>query len=156
VSGVFAAAMSTLSGSINSIVTAIITDFTARLGPPRPEAAQMRLARTLTLVIGLAGTASALVLATWDVRSLWDVFLQSLGLFGGGLAGIFALGIFTRRATAAGALVGFVASAFVLAWVQQRTPLHFLLYAGIGTGAAFVLGYLASLASPAAAVEAQS
>ncbi|BCS34239.1 sodium:solute symporter [Luteitalea sp. TBR-22] len=155
VSGVFAAAMSTLSGSINSIVTAIITDFTARLGGPRPEVAQMRLARQLTLVIGLAGTASALGLATWDVRSLWDVFLQALGLFGGGLAGIFALGIFTRRANAAGAVVGLVASALVLGWVQQRTPVHFLLYAGIGTGAAFALGYLASLAWPAPAAEAR-
>jgi SSS family transporter len=149
VSGVFAAAMSTLSGSINSIVTAVITDFTARLGPPRPEAAQMRLARALTLVIGLAGTASALVLATWNVRSLWDVFLQSLGLFGGGLAGIFALGIFTQRAHGTGALVGFAASAAVLAIVQQRTPVHFLLYAGIGILSAFVIGYLASLVLPA-------
>lgn len=149
VSGVFAAAMSTLSGSINSIVTAVITDFTARLGRVRPEVEQMRSARALTLVIGLAGTASALVLATWDVRSLWDLFLQSLGLFGGGLAGIFALGIFTRRAHASGALAGFAASAVVLAFVQQRTPLHFLLYAGIGTASAFAIGYLASLVLPA-------
>ncbi len=148
VSGVFAAAMSTLSGSINSIVTAVITDFTARLGAPRPEAEQMRWARLLTLAIGLAGTGSALVLATWDVRSLWDVFLQSLGLFGGGLAGIFALGIFTRRANGTGALIGFTGSAIVLAIVQQRTPLHFLLYAGIGTFSAFVVGYLASLMLP--------
>lgn len=148
VSGVFAAAMSTLSGSINSIVTALITDFTARLGPARPEGDQMRWARALTLAIGLAGTASALVLATWDVRSLWDVFLQSLGLFGGGLAGIFALGIFTRRAHGTGALIGFAASAIVLTFVQQRTPVHFLLYAGIGTVSAFAIGYTASLLVP--------
>jgi len=79
---------------------------------------------------------------------LWAVFLQSLGLFGGGLAGIFALGIFTRRAHGTGALIGFAGSAIVLAIVQQRTPLHFLLYAGIGTISAFVLGYLASLVWP--------
>ena len=151
VAGVFAAAMSTLSGSINSIVTALVTDFADRLGRPRSEAEQIGASKWLTLVVGGGGTLSALALATWDVRSLWDLFLQALGLFGGGLAGIFALGIFTRRAHGRGALVGFAASALVLALVQQRTPVHFLLYAGIGTASAFVLGYLASLALPVGA-----
>lgn len=146
VSGVFAAAMSTLSSSINSIVTALITDFADRLGFLRAGGTGVAPARHLTLLVGLCGTASALVLATWDVRSLWDVFLQSLGLFGGGLAGVFALGIFTRRAHGRGALIGLVASAVVLFAVQRWSPLHFLLYAGIGTASAFGIGWLASVA----------
>jgi Na+/proline symporter len=148
VSGVFAAAMSTLSSSINSITTAIVTDFSVRLRPQAGEARHMQLARRLTVVVGAAGTMSALLLATWDIRSIWDMFLQAVGLFGGGLAGIFALGIFTRRAHGAGAITGFVSSAVVLVLVQRPTPLHFLLYAGIGVGSAFALGYVASLVLP--------
>ena len=108
----------------------------------------MRLARLLTVIVGVVGTASALVLATWDIRSLWDAFLQALGLFGGGLAGLFVLGIFTRRATGPGAIVGFVVSGLVLAAVQRFTPLHFLLYAGLGTACAVCVGYAASLVLP--------
>lgn len=149
VSGVFAAAMSTLSSSINSITTAVVTDFSARLRPAATEATHMRLAKRLTVLVGVGGTLSALVLATWDVRSLWDTFLQSVGLFGGGLAGLFVLGIFTRRAHGTGALVGFAASAALLVYVQQRTSLHFLLYAAVGTVSAVAIGYVASLVLPA-------
>jgi solute:Na+ symporter, SSS family len=145
VSGVFAAAMSTLSSSINSITTAVVTDFSVRLHLTTTEANHMRLARWLTVVVGTAGTASALLLASWDVRSLWDTFLQALGLFGGGLAGMFALGVFTRSATGRGALVGFAVSAIVLLAVQQTTPVHFLLYGGIGIVTAFAVGYVTSL-----------
>jgi Na+/proline symporter len=84
-------------------------------------------------------------MATFDIRSLWDLFLRILGLLGGGLAGIFALGIFTRRAHGRGALVGIFASALLLGWVQQMTATHFFLYGAIGIVTAFTVGYAASL-----------
>ena len=71
-----------------------------------------------------------------------------MGLFGGALAGLFALGVFTRKAHGAGALVGAVASVLVLAWVQQNTPTHFFLYGMIGVLSCFFVGYLASWALP--------
>lgn len=148
VSGVFAAAMSTLSSSMNSIATTVVVDFYARFRPAAPESVRTRLAKRLTLIVGAGGTASAAVLATWDVKSLWDVFLQSVGLFGSGLAGVFALGIFTRRANAPGALAGLFASAGVLYLVQRHTPVHFFLYAAIGVAACVVTGYMVSLLTP--------
>jgi Na+/proline symporter len=148
VSGVFAAAMSTLSSGINSITTALVIDFYGRLRTHAVDADRMRLARRLTGLVGVGATATALMLATWDIRSLWDVFLQSLGLFGGGLAGIFALGIFTRRANAPGALLGFFISAFVLYLVQRHTAVHFFLYAGIGMLSCITTGYVFSLLIP--------
>jgi SSS family solute:Na+ symporter len=72
-----------------------------------------------------------------------------LGLFGGGLAGVFALGIFTRRAHGTGALIGLVAGSALVLWVQQYTRLHFFLYAAIGIAGCFLLGYLVSLMLPA-------
>jgi len=144
---VFAAAMSTLSGSINSIATAIVVDVDVRFRPERSEAARMRLARWLTGIIGAIGTATALLLATWHIGSLWDAFLQALGLFGGGLAGVFALGIFTTRASARGALAGLIASGVILFFVQRYTAIHFFLYAGIGIVACLVVGYVVSLAT---------
>ena len=148
IAGIFAAAQSTVSGSLNSVVTAAMTDFYRRFGG-RAEARQgLRLARWLTAGVGLFVTACALVLAESNLKSLWDAYNGLVGLAGSGLAGVFALGIFTRRASAFGALVGALASAGVLAYVQTQTTLHFFLYAGIGIVTCFTVGWLASFVRP--------
>ncbi|HEY8561648.1 MAG TPA: hypothetical protein VIL74_14830 [Pyrinomonadaceae bacterium] len=145
IAGLFAAGQ---SGSQNSIVTAIITDFYQRFRPEADEAGSVRLARILTLVLGAVGMGGAALLATFDIVSLWDVFLQILGLLGGGLAGVFALGIFTEKANTKGVLTGVAVSWAVLIFVQRATSIHFFLYAAIGITVCVATGYLASLLMP--------
>jgi Na+/proline symporter len=140
--------MSTLSSSINSIAAAIVIDVQARFRPQSTDRERLTLARQLTLVVGAVGTGGALLLASADVAGLWDTFLSALGLFGGGLAGVFALGIFTTRASSRGALAGLVASAAVLFLVQRYTSVHFFLYAGIGIVTCMGVGYLVSFVWP--------
>lgn len=146
IAAVFAASMSTLDSSMNSVATALTKDWYERFRPAAQDADKLRLARGLTMGLGAAATGVSLALATFDVGSLWDTFQAAMGLFGGGLAGLFALGIFTRRANAPGALVGAIASVFVLAWVQRATEAHFFLYGMVGIGTCFVVGYAASRA----------
>ncbi|MGE0100982.1 MAG: sodium/solute symporter [Blastocatellales bacterium] len=150
VAGVFAAAMSTLSSSMNSIATAVVTDFYARFNSRATDARKMVLARRLTMLLGLVGTMVALLMATFEIKSLWDLFLQVLGLFGGGLAGVFMLGIFTRRAHGKGAVLGVIAGAIVLFLVQRYTRIHFFLYAATGIVTCLAVGYAASLLIPSA------
>jgi len=71
-----------------------------------------------------------------------------LGLLMGSLAGLFALGIFTRRASSTGALIGAVTGVAVLFCVQKYTETHGFLYAGVGIATCFSVGYLASLVLP--------
>lgn len=148
VAGIFSAAMSSLDSSMNSVATAIVTDFYRRFVPETTERGRLRLARWLTVLLGFVATAAGLILATSPVQSLWDLFLEMLGLFGGSLAGLFALGILTRRAHGTGALIGAVTSAVVLYLVSVFTSVHFFLYAGIGILTCFVVGYLASILIP--------
>ena len=73
----------------------------------------------------------ALILATWDIQSLYLYFLSMLGMFIGGLAGLFALGIFTRRATPWGSLVGAGASAAMMVVIKVKPNwfvVHGMLY----------------------------
>ena len=65
---------------------------------------------------------------------------RSWACFGGTLAGLFALGIFTRRASAAGATVGAAASLALLAWVALATDLSGLLYAAVAVVSCVVVG----------------
>jgi len=148
IAGLFAAAMSSLDSSMNSMATAITTDFYRRAVPEASDHRCLRLARWLTVILGVVGTALGLYMAWLESTSMWDQYSKIIGLFGGGLAGLFAVGIFTRRTTAAGAFCGFLASAVVLYCVRNFTGLHFFLYPTIGFGSCFLIAYAASLAIP--------
>ena len=106
------------------------------------------MAKALTAILGAAATGTAIALASLEIGSLWDAFQGMMGLFGAGLAGLFALGIFTTRANGAGALAGALASVAVLAWVQSSSDLHFFLYGMVGILSCFSVGYVASFALP--------
>jgi SSS family transporter len=149
VAGLFAAAMSTLDSSMNSVSTALVTDFYRRFNPDAPDRRCLNLARWLTVLLGAAGVATALWMASSNIKSLWDTFITILGLTGGALAGMFILGIFTRRANGPGTLIGALCGAIVLYLVQSRTGVHFFLYAAVGIAACVLIGYIASLLIPA-------
>lgn len=151
IAGVFAAAMSSLDSSMHSIATAATTDFYGRLGSPKTAQQTLRMAKLLTLVLGVFGTGSAMVLATLDIQFLWDLFLSIVGLFLGTLAGLFTLGIFSTRATAFHAWVGAIASVLVLAWCRWGTEMHGLLYGGIALAVCCGVGILASWIIPSGA-----
>jgi SSS family transporter len=147
VAGIFAAAQPT--SNLNSMATAYVTDFYQRLRPGASDAAVLRLAQRLTVLFGVLGTAIALVIAKLHMESIWDLFIQMIGLTGAALAGLFALGIFTRRAHGPGALVGAAVSVVVLFYVQRFTRMNFFLYGGTGILVCLVVGYIASLILPA-------
>ncbi|REJ94528.1 MAG: DUF1080 domain-containing protein [Planctomycetota bacterium] len=149
IAGVFAAAMSSLDSSMHSIATAVTTDFVVRLGPSRSDTARLRIARGLTLILGLLGTATAMMMATLEVLYLWDLFLALVGLLGGTLAGLFLLGVFTKRPTATHAWCGIVASLATLTYVKFATPLAGLTYAGIGAVVCFGGAILVATVLPA-------
>jgi Na+/proline symporter len=148
IAGLFAAAQSTISTSMNSIATAFTTDFVERLQKGNKKQNHLNLARVLTVVFGAVGTLSALVIANSDIKSLWDIFLGILGLLGGAMCGLFILGIFTQRASGYGAFTGAIMGTLSLWIVQNYTDINFLLYAFIGISSTFGFGYLASLILP--------
>ncbi|UCE48341.1 MAG: hypothetical protein JSW47_22425 [Phycisphaerales bacterium] len=114
--------------------------------PDLPDA--LGVARIITVVLGAFGTGCALLMATYPIKSLWDLFLALLGLLGGGLAGLFILGIFTRRANSAGAIIGVICSTAILYCVKRFTDVHFFLYGAIAITSCASIGYLASLLIP--------
>ena len=149
IAALFAAAMSSLDSSIHSVATTLTVDFYKRALPNSSDLSQLRLARCLTALLGVLGTATALLAATYQIESLWDLFMKFAGLAIGGLAGIFMLGIFTRRANGIGAIVGAIAAAVIMYYVQSYTRVHFFLYPVVGIGSSFVVGYTVSLLVPA-------
>lgn len=144
IAAIFAAAMSSLSSSMNSAATAYATDIHFRFNWNK-NADQLKLARKATLVIGVVGTLFAFMMATWDIKSLWDEFQKVLGLIIGGLGGVFLLGILSKKANAPGVLTGLGISIVVQIFVGIYQPVHLLLYAATGFISCYVAGFVASL-----------
>jgi Na+/proline symporter len=145
VAGIFAAAQSTISTSMNSTATALVTDFIQPYASSKPDRYFLNIGRALTFIIGLAGTSFAVLLGTADIKSLLDQFFAFIGLFGGSLGGLFLLGLFTKRATGRGAFTGAIIGAAILYIVQSYTDTHLYLYAFVGVTSCFIAGYLSSL-----------
>lgn len=150
VAGIFAAAQSTVSTSMNSTATAVVTDFLRPFNACQSERAYLNAARALTLTFGIAGTCIGLVFVDPSIKSLFDEFLKVIGLFMGVLGGLFALGILTRRANGPGALIGVAAGAGVMFALPLFTEINGYLYAAIGIACCFAIGYVCSVIIPTA------
>lgn len=146
IAGIFAAAMSSLSSSMNSAATAYATDIHFRFKWNK-KVSQLNLARRATLVIGIVGTLFAFFMATMDVKSLWDEFQKILGLVIGSLGGVFLLGVLTKKVNSTSALIGISGSIVVQIIVAIYEPVHLIMYSATGVISCFVIGYFASLLS---------
>jgi Na+/proline symporter len=133
---------------MNSMSTAIVTDFYRRFRKGLTEAHHLRVARALTALFGVVGTVFAILMASTDIRSLWDQCIFIIGLLGGGLGGLFVLGIFTRRANSRGAVVGLLASGVVQYVLKMHSGLHDFMFAMTGMASCVVIGYVASYFFP--------
>ncbi len=171
VAGIFAAAQSTVSTSMNSGATTIVTDFLRPANICKSEKGYLWLARCATLGMGILGTITGLFFVDPTIKSLFDQFIGILGMFLGVLAGLFALGATTRRANGPGSLVGAsVAITFMISIVfaaNNKTLLGInvraifdsfgteiyqvsrYLYAFIGIAVCYFVGYFASWMIPA-------
>ncbi len=148
IAGIFAAAMSTLSSIINSVATLLSVDFYDRLAKTPTERGSVRFAEWMTVVVGLIGMGLALLLSRFDIHSLFDVSIELAGLLGGGFAGAYTLGMFTRRANSQGVAIG-IGGAIVLTTLAWSFDLvHPYFYLGISIMLCIVIGYLASLLFP--------
>ena len=150
VAGIFAAAQSTISTSMNSTATAIVTDFFRPFNLAKSEKSYLNLSRLMTIIMGCAGTIFALLFSSADIKSLFESFITVIGLFGGSLGGLFLLGMFTRRANGPGAVVGALVGAFVLYLVKTYTATHLYLFAFVGITSSFTVGYFVSIFVPVA------
>lgn len=148
VAGIFSAAMSSISSSLNSVSTAYCNDFHAHYKPQVSDVKLLRIARIATIITGVLGVLLALWMASSNIKSLWDQFYRYLGLFTGGLGGMFLLGMLTKKANAKGTLLGLLVSAIFIWYISVFTEINFLMYSFLGVASCFSFGYIFSLMFP--------
>lgn len=148
IAGIFAAAMSTLSSIINSVGTLISVDFYQKLAKAPNEKTAVRIAEWSGIGVGVTGIVIALVMSRYDINSLFDVSIELAGLLGGGFAGAYTLGMFTRRANAPGVAIGVAGSVLITFTCWWFSLVHPYFYLAISIALCIVIGYVASLFFP--------
>jgi Na+/proline symporter len=148
VAGIFSAAQSTVSTSMNSMATTIVSDFMRPLGFCTSDQKYLTAARMITFAVGVVGTMLGLFFVDPQITSLFDTFIKVVGLFMGVLGGLFLLGVLTRRANSRGAITGALAGAAMMCWLFFGTGVNGYLYIPIGMATCITVGYLASYLSP--------
>ena len=142
IAAIFAAAMSNLSGALNSLASSTIVDFQRlRRSAAAGGAELVRLARWATVGWGLI----LMALGTIEWGGVLEKGLTIASIIYQSLLGLFLLGILNRRANAAGALVGMFAGLSLMLYLWAATPLAWTWYVLVGTLATFGVGSVVSL-----------
>jgi cyclically-permuted mutarotase family protein len=148
IAAIFAATMSTVSSSINSLSTAFTTDFYRKMVKDRPDGHYLSLARFAGVVLGGVSVGLAILMAMWNILSLFDYFNYILGLLASGLGGLFFMGIFIPRIRGIAAITGFAGGLLTVFIVKMQTDIHLMLYGFIGMTSSVILGLMASYVIP--------
>jgi SSS family solute:Na+ symporter len=144
IAAILAAAMSNLSAALNSLSSSSMMDFYLRRNPEISENRKMRASRISTLcwafiLFGLA------VLSLHKVGRVVEVGLQIASVAYGALLGVFMLGVLTKRANQAGAMIGMLCGFSTELYLWLGTPVPWTWYVAIGTVVTFGVGYISSL-----------
>ncbi len=148
ITGIFAAAMSTLDSSINAIATTFTNDFFTRLGRNKSDKLTVKVAKWTTLFIGFIGTSYSLFLTRFKIISFLDYYDIAIAYTLCSVSGVFLLGIFTKRANSRGAIWGIFLSGIFLYFYHKYVNTHFLLLMSISTLTTFLFGYSVSFLYP--------
>jgi len=147
IAAILAAAMSNLSAALNSLSSSAIMDFYARFHPQADESRKMRLSRFTTLLWALVLFGLAII-ALHKAGRVVEVGLQIASVAYGALLGAFLLGVLTRRANQAGAMLGMLCGFAIELYLWLGTHVPWTWWVMIGTVATFSVGWIASLIIP--------
>jgi SSS family transporter len=146
VAGVFAAAMSSLSSSMNSLASATAYDFWAPLvGAEDDEARTLRAGKLFTLVwAALLVGGAVLFIPLSEGNAAVEVALAIASVVYGGLLGTFILAIRSRRADQRSAIIGMITGIAVVAaiWWFARAEVAWPWFVPIGTTVTATVGWV--------------
>src|SRR3954470_7270643 len=147
IAAIFAAAMSNLSGSLNSLASTTVIDFYQPLAGNVPDRRLLTLSRWCTAAWGIVLILIAVVARGWG--SVFTAGLTVASIVYGPMLGAFVLGVLTTRANASGAIAGMTVSAASMITIWWTTKLAWTWYVLVGSVICWTVGYVVSLATDA-------
>ncbi len=144
IAAIFAAAMSNLSGSLNSLASTTVIDFYQPLRGGRvSDRDLLALSRWCTAAWGIVLILIAIVARGWG--SVFVAGLTVASIVYGPMLGAFLLGVLTTRANAAGVITGMAVAAASMLTIWATTKLAWTWYVLVGAAICWTVGYGVSL-----------
>jgi solute:Na+ symporter, SSS family len=144
IAAIFAAAMSNLSGSLNSLASTTVLDlYNPLTGGKASDAQLLALSKWCTAGWGIVLIGIAVVARGWG--SVFTAGLTAASIVYGPMLGAFLLGVLTRRAHTTGVIAGMTVSAVAMLAIWWTTKLAWTWYVLVGAAICFTVGYLVSL-----------
>jgi solute:Na+ symporter, SSS family len=123
ISGLIAAAISTLNADLNCLSAICVEDYYLRLKPASSEKRKMIMSKLFVVLAGLGTICIALFYVKAGSEGVLGTIFSLYAIFSGGIAGMFLLGIFSRRANMNGLYFGIGASVLFTAYaLLTSTP----------------------------------
>ena len=149
IAGILAAAMSTVSSSVNSLASAVTHDFYAPLSGRREPAHLLHVGRLATVAWAAVLGGGALLFRSTDTPAV-ELALAIASITYGALLGTYVLGGIVPRAKQRSALLGLVSATAAMVIVVLVKPRPFAAlawpwYVPMGVAITLVVGTLASL-----------
>ncbi|MGB6033647.1 MAG: sodium:solute symporter [Bacteroidota bacterium] len=142
IAGLFAAALSTLAGSMSAMSSSTVLDLYRPLrGGEVDKAKELRISRGITIIWAacLAGSAIFFMNTT---QTVVELALSIASFTYGGLLGTFLLGVLFKKPSQEDALAGFVGGIFIMIVVISLNLVAWTWYTLIGVGATLLVGGL--------------
>jgi SSS family solute:Na+ symporter len=152
IAAVFAAAMSTISSSLNCSATLTLCDVYRRFIRAEPgERESMAVLYASTLFWGIVGTGVGLAMIR--IKSALDTWWMLSGIFGGGVLGLFLLGYVGRGVKGSAAVAAVIVGVVVITWMtlspyaawlpeSMRNHLNAFMIPVVGTSTIMLAGFL--------------
>jgi Na+/proline symporter len=129
---IFTAAMSSISGEINSLATVTVIDVYKRhLRPGATDHHYLMASRAATVFWGIFATMFATFASSFG--ALIEAVNQVGSLFYGGLLGVFVLAFFAKKVGGTAAFYGVIAGELAIVATARFTSIKFLWYNVIGS-----------------------
>ncbi len=133
ISGLMAAAMSTVDSSINAAASTLTNDFYKRfLGHREARGSDLSVGRWFSIALAVVMIGGAMVIHFTRTQTLADLQTVVMSIISGGLLGLFLLGFLTRRVDNRSALISVVLTvAGVIVWLVLASDLGPRLLPGV-------------------------
>jgi len=119
-----AAAFSSLDSDLNCLSAICLEDYYLRWKPNSNEKHKMAMSKIFIVAAGLGAITVALIYVHLGGEGVLGIIFTLYAIFSGGIAGMFLLGIFSRRANKKGMYFGILASIlFTLYALLTSTPI---------------------------------
>jgi SSS family solute:Na+ symporter len=114
--GITAAAMSSLDSDLNCLSAVFVEDYYRRFKRGSTDAQRLRIGRIAVAICGILAILVAFWYVTAEGDTVIDIIFTVYAVFSGGIAGLFVLGFFTKRANKSGLYVGIAACVLFTGW----------------------------------------